>query len=158
MAEYLIRRFRVAHEMARRYVKSESKIRVGPQDRRFQKPFKREFILYANAFDEVAKDKFVQMGLDTTNDFEVHSFAPQVPPIPNNMTGRYCISPDELNDYLDEIGGTFHVKSMSPLLLEMKQISLYCIVLPFFPSVYSLGVHISPSKTWTTTSPQHTRH
>ena len=107
VAEYLIRRFRVAHEYARRYVKSEAKIRVGPQDRRFQRPFKREFILNATVFDELAREKFVQMGLDTTHDFEVHSFAPQVPPIPNNMTGRYCISPDELNEYLEEIGGMY---------------------------------------------------
>ena len=111
VAEYIRRRFRVAHENARKYVKNESKIRVGTQDRRFQRPFLREFILNANVFDEVARDKFVQLGLDTTNDFEVRAFAPPIPPVPNNLTGRFCISPDEINAFLDEIGGKIILSS-----------------------------------------------
>ena len=105
--EYLRRRFRVAHEQARKYVKTVAKIRVGAQDRRFQRPFKREFILNSNAFDEVARDKFEALGCDVAEEYEIHHFAPPIPPVPNNQTGRYCISPDLINGILEEMGGMF---------------------------------------------------
>ena len=133
LAEYLRRRFRVAHERARAYVKNVTKVRVGAQDRRFQRPFCREFIMTANVFDEVARDKFVKLGLETSNDPEVRMFAPQVPIIPNNLTGRYCISPDELNDYLEELGG----ESFSTIYFSIQMnISLLSssISLPFPPT------------------------
>ena len=117
----------MAHERARTYVKNVTKVRVGTQDRRFQRPFCREFILAANVFDEVARDKFVQLGLETSNDIAVHMFAPQVPLIPNNLTARYCISPDELNQYLEELGGkcfnivisTFYMPRMLSNILHL---------------------------------------
>ena len=105
LAEYLRRRFITAHEFARRYVKQVANIRVGTQDRRFQRPFCREFVLHANVFDDLAREKFVALGLETASDPEVRKFAPPIPIIPNNLTARYCISPDELNKYLDELGG-----------------------------------------------------
>ena len=107
LAEYLRRRFQVAHERARAYVKNVAKIRVGTQDRRFQRPFCREFVITAAVFDDLAREKFVKLGLETSNDLEVRYFAPQVPSIPNNLTGRYCISPDPLNEYLEELGGEY---------------------------------------------------
>ena len=82
LGEYLRLRFRFAHEQARRYVTKVGKIKAGPNDHRFYNPFRREFILYADAFDISAQDKYKALGLETAEDRTIEEFCPALPRIP----------------------------------------------------------------------------
>ena len=108
-------RFKFAHEHARRYVTKVAKVKAGPNDHRFYTPFRREFIIHADAFDISAEEKYKALGLDTAEDREIEAFCPALPRIPPNVAGRYSISSKPLNDLLYNLGGKIFTHEISPM-------------------------------------------
>ena len=108
-------RFKFAHEHARRYVTKVAKVKAGPNDHRFYTPFRRGFIIHADAFDISAEEKYKALGLDTAEDREIEAFCPALPRIPPNVAGRYSISSKPLNDLLYNLGGKIFTHEISPM-------------------------------------------